>query len=136
MQCRSVTATGTSLQGVYLGSCDPHAEVCGVMLIFFLLMNSTSNVFGHCDTLEGPVIIAAKKAPENNDVNLVLTWVQKDDEPEIRKAFEKTMAVRKTSKEAMELADMYFFETLVRIHRAGEGAPYTGINEYHNISML
>jgi len=26
-----------------------------------------------------------------------------------------------------ELADMYFFETLVRIHRAGEGAPYTGL---------
>jgi hypothetical protein len=22
---------------------------------------------------------------------------------------------------------MYFFETLVRIHRAGEGAPYTGL---------
>jgi hypothetical protein len=25
------------------------------------------------------------------------------------------------------MADMYFFETLVRIHREGEGAPYTGL---------
>jgi hypothetical protein len=41
--------------------------------------------------------------------------------------FTKTLAVRKQSKEAKELADMYFFETLVRIHCAGEGAPYTGL---------
>jgi hypothetical protein len=27
------------------------------------------------------------------------------------------------------LADRYFIETLVRVHRAGEGAPYTGIKE-------
>ena len=25
------------------------------------------------------------------------------------------------------MADSYFFETLVRIHRAGEGAPFTGL---------
>jgi hypothetical protein len=37
------------------------------------------------------------------------------------------MAVRGKSPEAKELADMYFFETLVRIHRASEGAPYTGL---------
>ncbi len=30
-------------------------------------------------------------------------------------------------KEARELADRFFFETLVRVHRAGEGAPYTGL---------
>ena len=41
--------------------------------------------------------------------------------------FAKTVSVRATGKEAKELADMYFFETLVRIHRAGEGAPYTGL---------
>jgi hypothetical protein len=53
--------------------------------------------------------------------------VQKKDETEIKKAFQKTLAVRKLNPEAKELADMYFFETLVRIHRAGEGEPYTGI---------
>ena len=30
-------------------------------------------------------------------------------------------------REALKLADMYFFETLVRIHRAGEGVAYTGL---------
>jgi hypothetical protein len=46
---------------------------------------------------------------------------------EIKDAFQKTLAVRVKGKEAKELADTYFFETLVRIHRAGEGAPYTGL---------
>jgi len=84
-------------------------------------------VFAHCDTMDGPVIKDAKKSLETGNVNLVLIWVQKKDEAEIRKAFEKTLSVRKLNPEAKELADMYFFETLVRIHRAGEGAPYTGI---------
>ena len=57
----------------------------------------------------------------------VLIWVQPGDEGAIKTAFQKTLAVRKLSPEARELADMYFFETLVRIHRAGEGAPYTGL---------
>jgi hypothetical protein len=87
----------------------------------------------HCDTLDGPVVTAARKALAEGKVNLVLIWVQKQDEAEIRKAFEKTVAVRKLGPEARDLADMYFFETLVRIHRAGEGAPYTGLKPAGNI---
>lgn len=81
----------------------------------------------HCDTLDGPVIVAAKAALEKGDVTPVLKWVRKEDEKEIRDLFGKTVTARKQGKEAKELADMYFFETLVRIHRAGEGAPYTGL---------
>ena len=81
----------------------------------------------HCDAIDGPVVKAAQKALATSDVNLVLVWVRKQDEPDIRKAFERTMSVRKLSPVAQELADTFFFETLVRIHRAGEGAPYTGL---------
>ena len=81
----------------------------------------------HCDTLDGPVVAAARKALDSGNVSLVLVWVQKNDESEIRKAFDRARAVRKTGGEAKELADLYFFETLVRVHRAGEGAPYTGL---------
>ncbi|MDP2898566.1 MAG: DUF6448 family protein [bacterium] len=81
----------------------------------------------HCDTLDGPVVAAAKAALEKGDVTPVLKWVKKSAEAEIRAAFGKTLAVRTKGPEARELADMYFFETLVRIHRAGEGAPYTGL---------
>ncbi len=81
----------------------------------------------HCDTLDGPVVVTAKTALEKGDITPLLKWVKKENEKEIREAFAKTLAVRKQGKEAKELADMYFFETLVRIHRAGEGAPYTGL---------
>lgn len=92
-----------------------------------LILLGPAKVLAHCDTMDGPVVKAAKKALETGNVNLVLIWVQKKDEAEIRDAFQKTLVVRKSSLEAKELADMYFFETLVRIHRAGEGAPYTGL---------
>jgi hypothetical protein len=61
------------------------------------------------------------------DVTPVLKWVPVNDEQLIRTAFQNTMQVRKLGGQAQKLADMYFFETLVRIHRAGEGASYTGL---------
>jgi hypothetical protein len=84
-------------------------------------------VFAHCDRMDGPVVTAAERALESGNVDLVLIWVPKADEPEIRRAFERTVAVRQLSAPAKELADRYFFETLVRVHRAGEGAPFTGL---------
>ncbi len=83
--------------------------------------------FGHCDTTSGPVIPEARAALEKGDVTLILKWVKKDNEAEIKAAFKKAVAVRAKGPEAKELADQYFLETLVRLHRAGEGAPYTGI---------
>lgn len=82
---------------------------------------------GHCDSMDGPVITQAKKAIESGNVNLVLPWVRPADEADIRAAFENTLAVRKLGPQAAHMADMYFFETLVRVHRAGEGTPYSGI---------
>ncbi len=84
-------------------------------------------VLAHCDGMDGPVVKAAQKALAEGKVNFVLIWVQPSDEGTIKAAFQKTLTVRKLSPEARELADMYFFETLVRIDRAGEGAPYTGL---------
>lgn len=86
-----------------------------------------STVSAHCDTYSGPVIIAAKQALEKGDVTPILKWVKKEDEEQVKAAFKKTMSVRSKGPEAKELADNYFFETIVRIHRAGEGAPYTGL---------
>ena len=87
----------------------------------------SQKVFAHCDTLDGPVVQTARVALEKSDITPLLKWVRVEDEKEIRDAFEKTIAVRAKGEETKELADMYFFETLVRIHRAGEGAPYTGL---------
>jgi hypothetical protein len=83
--------------------------------------------FGHCDGVDGPVVTLARRALEAGNVNLVLPWVREQDEPELREAFAHALAVRKLGGEAKALADRHFFETLVRVHRAGEGAAYTGL---------
>lgn len=98
-----------------------------ILLTVGTLLLMPRSVLAHCDGMDGPVVTAAQKALASGDVNLVLIWVQAADEEAIRQAFERTLRVRKLGAEAQELADMYFFETLVRIHRAGEGAPYTGL---------
>jgi hypothetical protein len=91
------------------------------------LLAAPTVALAHCDTLNGPVVQTAREALAKSDVTPVLKWVKPDKENEVRAAFVRTLAVRKQSKEAAELADLYFFETLVRIHREGEGAPYTGL---------
>jgi hypothetical protein len=94
--------------------------------VIAIALGSTSGS-AHCDTMNGPVVTAAKLALEKGDVTPVLKWVKPEAEVEIRAAFNQTLTVRKTGPQARELADRYFFETLVRVHRAGEGAPYTGL---------
>jgi hypothetical protein len=71
--------------------------------------------------------MAARRALETRNPALALIWVQEKDEREIQAAFAQTLAVRELSPQAKELADRFFFETLVRVHRAGEGAPFTGL---------
>ena len=105
----------------------PLPKIFGVLIIALTFSMTGSNAFAHCDGLDGPVVQAAEKALAAGDVNQVLIWVQPDDEKEIRHAFAQTLAVRKLGSEARELADRSFFETLVRVHRAGEGASYTGL---------
>jgi len=81
----------------------------------------------HCDTIDGPVVKAAQEALRTRNVNLILPYAPETAEPEIKKAFERTLAVSEQEKEARDLAEYWFFETVVRLHREGEGAPYTGL---------
>jgi hypothetical protein len=95
-----------------------------VIAVGFVAVRAAS---AHCDGLDGPVVKAAQKALQTGDVNKVLIWVQPQDEDEIKKTFDETLAVRKLDLQAQAFADRHFFETLVRVHRAGENAPYTGL---------
>jgi len=103
--------------------------VASVSVILVAGMFLAGNVFAHCDTTSGPIIPETKAALEKGDVTPILKWIKKDNEAEIKAAFKKAVAVRAKGPEARELADQYFIETLVRLHRAGEGAPYTGIKD-------
>jgi hypothetical protein len=103
----------------------------GVKSLFFvaaaMLLLNRPHVAAHCDALDGPVVKAAQEALSSGNLNSVLPWVQKGDEREIEHAFHRTLTVRKLGPEARELADRFFFETVVRVHRAGESAPFTGL---------
>ena len=81
----------------------------------------------HCDSLDGPVVTAAARALQAGNVELVLPYVHPDGEAEVREAFARVLPLRAGGDGAGELADRWFYETVVRVHRAGEGAPYTGL---------
>jgi hypothetical protein len=88
---------------------------------------SAGSAQAHCDALDGPVVKAAKKALETGSAEAVLIWVQARHEPEVAAALRHAREVRALGSEARELADRFFLETVVRLHREGESAPYTGL---------
>jgi hypothetical protein len=102
------------------------AETVRLAALGFVLWLAPSALRAHCDGLDGPVVSAARRALESGDVRLVLAWVPERDESELRRVFAQARAAREIPA-AQELADRHFFETLVRLHRAAEGAPYTGL---------
>lgn len=84
----------------------------------------------HCDTKDGPVVKAAREALNAANVKIILPYVPKLGEREVEEMFEKVMLVRNTCagfQAGVELAEEWFFENVVRVHRAGEGAPYSGL---------
>ena len=103
------------------------AKAAALATISAALLFAAGPASAHCDGEDGPVISSARQALDTGNVNRVLVWVQHTDEAQIKDAFRKALEVRQLNPSARELADHYFFETLVRVHRAGEGAPYTGI---------
>jgi hypothetical protein len=104
-----------------------------VLIRMFLLIAIatvlTLGIYGfavaHCDTLDGPVIKDARKALEAKNVTLILKWVKQKDEKAVRAEFAKALSAN--GKKNAEAAERQFFATLVKIHRAGEGAPFTGL---------
>jgi hypothetical protein len=104
----------------------PLALSCAILLLFSAVLPG-GRLAAHCDALDGPVIESARAALDKGDVTPVLKWVTQDGEKEIRDAFALTSKVRAQGGDARKVADTHFFETLVRVHRAGEGEPFTGL---------
>lgn len=83
--------------------------------------------YAHCDTMDGPTVADGKKALETNNINYALKWIAPEHTEELSGIFARCVKVRALGGDAKELADRYFLESLVRLHRMGEGMPYTGI---------
>ena len=100
----------------------------GTGLLAMIVAGAGSRIIvAHCDGLDGPVVQAAERALATGNVNFALVWVPAEEEDTIRHAFTDSTAVRRLGGDARRLADRLFAETLVRLHRASEGAPYEGL---------
>lgn len=107
-----------------------------LLLVGFAAAVAPGTAFAHCDALDGPVVKAARAALEARNVTKVLAWVPAEHEADVRDAFNRTLQVRHLGPDAQALADTWFFETLVRIHRAGEGAQFDGLKPAGHIEPL
>lgn len=106
------------------------ATIAALIAALAVIAVQAAPASAHCDSREGPVVTAAAQALEKGDVNLILPFVKADQEQELKVAFDQTMAIRNRGPQVREVADEYFLETSVRLHRLGEGASYTGIKEH------
>lgn len=98
-----------------------------VILLFMVTILAYTPASAHCDSYDGPVIKDAAKALETNNVNLVLKWITAEQEKEVIPLFNKTYQLKTGDKEIYAIVEKNFLETLVRLHRETEGAPYTGL---------
>jgi len=106
------------------------------VIAILLLVGIPNSAFGHCDSEDGPIISLIRESLENGEITPLLKWLAPEDEPEVKQLFEKVRSLRVQSSEAREIADRLFIETFVRLHRASEGAPFTGIKEAGSIPPI
>lgn len=93
----------------------------------FIIPFLTPLILAHCDTMDGPLVADIKKSLKSKNIIPVLKWIKKSDEEEIKNMFKKVLCFSQENSELKEILNLYFIETVVRVHRSGEGAPYNGI---------
>jgi Family of unknown function (DUF6448) len=98
----------------------------GLVIVFGLVLGG-SDARAHCDSVDGPVAKAIQKALETGNINLVLPYAPVSAEAELKATFAEAREVRALGPDARKLADRSFMETAIRLHRAGEGAGFTGL---------
>ena len=96
-------------------------------IFLILLLSWNQSALAHGDRENGPVAMAAKEALKTGDLNKVLIWVGEEQEQELREKFNQSLEVYNKGGVAADLAQKYFLETTVRLHRAAEGMPFEGL---------
>ena len=110
--------------------------IMSFLLLFSFMFIFQQQSFAHCDSYDGPVVKDALKALKKNNVNLVLKWIDASQEQEIIRLFDKTYKLKTGDKEIYEIVEKHFLETLVRLHRETEGAPFTGLKPAGSIKNI
>jgi hypothetical protein len=73
-----------------------------------LVVVAPGTIQAHCDSIGGPVAMAALHALDAGNVNLVLPYAPASAEPELTRAFDQALVVRTQSADAKAMADRYF----------------------------
>jgi hypothetical protein len=107
-----------------------------LMATMFFVWGLPENSNAHCDSFDGPVIQEALHAIETGRVDPLLKWVDANDEKEIISLFDKTVALKSGDPEVFKIVKKHFLETLVRIHRESEGAPFTGLKPAGSVTPV
>ena len=102
--------------------------------IFLLLFSIPT--YAHCDSYDGPVIKDALEALDKNKVELVLKWIEPQQEDEVIALFDKTYQLKNEDEQIYNIVEKHFLETLVRLHRETEGAPFTGLKPAGSMTPL
>ena len=95
-----------------------------------------SSASAHCDSMDGPIVPVARRALETGEITPVLKWIPEEYEAMVRGAFVRARAIRSQDNSVSEVADLWFIETLIRVHREGEGEPYTGLKPAGSMSPV
>jgi len=106
------------------------------LLIMAFMLFAALPASAHCDSYDGPVIKDALTALKQNNVELILKWVEPQYEKEITDKFNQTLKLKGKNKEINDVLETSFLETLVRLHREGEGASYTGLKPAGSMTKL
>lgn len=118
----------------YIGN-SLNSKVRSLLLVVALMLTSISG-FAHCDSYDGPVIKDALTALDQNNVELVLKWIDPQQEEEIISLFHKTYNLKNEDEQVYAIVEKHFLETLVRLHRETEGAGFTGLKPAGSMTPL
>ncbi len=102
-------------------------KLAKITLLMGAMMFLSAPTFAHCDSFDGPVIQDAYKALQKEEAMYVMKWITADQEAEIKQLFDKTVQLKNEDAEIYSIVEKHFLETLVRLHRETEGAPFTGL---------
>src|SRR5690554_2171810 len=104
-----------------------HPVISFLAVLIIGIFGAVQSASAHCDAIDGPVITDARVDLKSGKLDRTLKWIYPEQVKEVSAAFDLTNKVKKQGPEAQKLAELYFFETVVRLHRETENAPYTGL---------
>ncbi len=96
-----------------------------LLLAVFLL--APAGLRAHCDRVNGPVAKSARQALKTGQFKPVAIWIGEEQEAALQDRFESSLKAYRAGGPGKKVAKSYFMSEAIRLHRAAEGMPFTGL---------